>query len=126
MTVVRMIKSDAGLLNPEDLQLGPANRNPRSSQLELNDYVERSRRIHRNDLENIPGFLAAGLLFVAIGPWPLFAMILMAGFVIARFAHTIAYMTEQRHEVRATFYSIGSLIVIYMTLHVLAVTVVRL
>ena len=126
MTVVRMIKSDAGLLNPEDLLQGPANRNPRSSQLDANDYVERSRRIHRNDLENIPGFLAAGLLFVAIGPWPLLAMILMAAFVIARFAHTIAYVTEQRHEIRATFYSIGSLIVIYMALHVLAVAVVRL
>jgi glutathione S-transferase len=126
VTVIRMIKSDAGLLNPEDLQQGPANRNPRSSQLELNDYVERSRRIHRNDLENIPGFLAAGLLFVAIGPWPLFAMILMAAFVLARLAHTISYMTEQRHEVRATFYSIGSLIVIYMALHVLAVAAVRL
>src|SRR5689334_3811380 len=83
VTVVRMMKSDAGLLNPEDLQPGPANRNPRASQLELNDYVERSRRIHRNDLENIPAFLAAGLLFVAVGPWPTFAMILMAVFVLA-------------------------------------------
>ncbi|MEP2843260.1 MAG: MAPEG family protein, partial [Alphaproteobacteria bacterium] len=68
VTVVRMMGSEAGLLNPEDLKPGPANRNPRPEQLEPNDYVERSRRIQRNDLENIPGFLAAGLLFVAVGP----------------------------------------------------------
>jgi glutathione S-transferase len=50
MTVYRMNKSEAGLLNPEDLLTGPANRNPHPSQLEPNDYVDRSRRMHRNDL----------------------------------------------------------------------------
>jgi glutathione S-transferase len=34
-------------------------------------------------------------------------------------AHTIAYATGQRHEVRATFYTIGSLIVIGMAIYVL-------
>ena len=29
MTVFRMIKSDGGLVSPEDLQAGPFNRNPR-------------------------------------------------------------------------------------------------
>jgi hypothetical protein len=76
MTVFRMIRSDAGLLNPEDLLPGPANPNPRPEQLASNDYVERSRRIHRNDLENIPAFLACGLLYVAIGPSPIMANIL--------------------------------------------------
>ena len=47
MTVYRMIRSDSGLLNPEDLTSGPANRNPRPQQLEPNEYVDRSRRIHR-------------------------------------------------------------------------------
>ena len=37
ITVYRMIKSDAGLLNPEDLHSGPANRNPRPGQRALND-----------------------------------------------------------------------------------------
>ena len=68
MTVFRMLKSDAGMLNPEDLLPGPANRNPRPEQLLANDYVERSRRMQRNDLENIPAFLAAGLIFVAAQP----------------------------------------------------------
>jgi glutathione S-transferase len=120
MTVYRMLRVDAGWATPEDLRGGLINRNPRPEQLELNDYVDRSRRMHRNDLENIPAFLACGLVFVAAGPSHLLAGILMYTFVAARLAHTLAYATKQSHEVRATLYSIGSLIVIIMALYVLA------
>ena len=119
MTVFRMLRSDAGLLNPEDLLPGPANRNPRPEQLLANDYVERSRRMQRNDLENIPAFLAAGLIFVAAQPSLVLANSLMIAFVVARLAHAVAYATGQRHEVRATFFSIGSIVVIVMALYAL-------
>ncbi len=119
ITVTRMIRTDAGLLNPEDLLPGPANRNPRPDQLTPNDHVERSRRIHRNDLENIPAFLACGLLYVAINPAPLMAYILFATFTATRLAHTAAYLTHQRHEIRATFFSIASIIIILMALQIL-------
>jgi uncharacterized MAPEG superfamily protein len=123
MTVYRMLKISAGWASPEDIQTGLINRNPRPGQLELNDYVDRSRRMHRNDLENIPAFLACGLLFVAAGPSQLLASTLMYGFVAARLAHTVAYATKQTHEVRATLYTIGSVIVIAMALYVLAVAI---
>jgi uncharacterized MAPEG superfamily protein len=123
MTVFRMIKSDAGLINPEDLKEGPINKNPRPEQLEKIDYVDRSRRMHLNDLENIPAFLAAGLIFVAAGPSQVLAWILMYGFVIVRLLHTLSYATAQRHEVRATFYSIGSILVIVMAVYALVVAV---
>lgn len=119
MTVYRMLKSDSGLASPEDLQVGIINKNPRPEQLELNDYVDRSRRMHRNDLENIPAFLAIGLLFVMIEPSHQYANIMMFGFVIARLAHALAYVTAQSHEVRATFYTIASTIVIVMAVEVL-------
>lgn len=119
MTVYRMLKSDSGLASPEDVQTGLINKNPRPEQLELNDYVDRSRRMHRNDLENIPAFLAAGLIFVASGPSLLLANILMYSFVGARLAHTIAYTTKQTHEVRATFYTIGSVVVVIMAIYAL-------
>ena len=80
----------------------------------INDYVDRSRRMHRNDLENIPGFLFAGLLFVVTDPSLWLAQALFFGFVAARLGHFWAYATAQSHEVRATFYTIGSLIVIYL------------
>jgi len=123
MTVVRMMRSDAGLLNPEDLLAGPANRNPRPEQLAPNAAVERSRRIQRNDLENIPAFLAAGLGYVAIDPAPGLAFLFFTLFVLARLAHTAAYLTAQRHEVRATFFSVGSVVVILMALQTLFVAI---
>ena len=121
MTVYRMLRSNSGLASPEDLRAGPINKNPDPSQLEVNDYVDRSRRMHRNDLENIPAFWIAGLLFVLTNPPLILAQFLLYGFVAARAAHFLAYSTRQTHEVRATFYTIGSLIVIYMALHALFV-----
>lgn len=120
ITVLRMMANNSGLASPEDLKAGPLNRTPRQQQLDINDDVDRSRRIHRNDLENIPAFLAVGLLFVAIEPPLAAAQGLMYGFVATRLLHTLAYSTAQRHEVRATFYTIGSLIVIAMAVWVLA------
>lgn len=119
ITVVRMMAKGGGFVNPEDAKAGPANPKPRPGQLDINDDVDRSRRIHRNDLENIPAFLTIGLLFVLINPPLAAAQWLMYGFVVARLLHTIAYSTAQSHEVRATFYSIGSLIVIAMAVWVL-------
>jgi len=77
--------------------------------------------MHRNDLEHIPAFLACGLLFVTTGPSYLLANILMIGFVCARLAHTLAYVTKQSHEIRATLYTVGSVVV--MAAYVLAAAV---
>jgi len=123
MTVYRMLKINAGWATPEDLQPGLINRKPSPEQLDVNDYVDRSRRMHRNDLENIPAFLACGLIFVASGPSMVLANWLMYGFVAARLGHTLAYATKQSHEVRATLYTIGSLLVIAMAIYVLAVVI---
>jgi len=119
VTVYRMLKVGGGWASPEDLRPGVINREPDPGQLQPNEYVERSRRMHRNDLENIPAFLACGLIFVAAGPSLLLANALLYGFVAARLAHTLAYATQSSHEVRATFYTIGSLIVIAMALYAL-------
>ncbi|MEJ2375857.1 MAG: MAPEG family protein [Pseudolabrys sp.] len=120
ITVYRMLKIGGGWATPEDLNPGLINQNPRPEQLELNDYVDRSRRMQRNDLENIPAFLACGLIFVAAEPSYQLANILMYTFVAARLGHTLAYATKQSHEVRATLYTIGSVVVIIMALYVLA------
>ncbi len=123
MTVYRMMKAGAGLASPEDLRPGPLNTAPDPSQLELNDYVDRSRRMHRNDLENIPAFWVAGLIFVAVAPPLWLAQGLMYGFVLSRAAHALAYATKQSHELRATFYTIGSLIVIAMAVSALVAVI---
>ena len=76
MTVHRMLKVGAGWASPEDLRKGIINKSPEPSQLEANDYVDRSRRMHRNDLENVPAFWVAGILFVLTGPNVLLAQVL--------------------------------------------------
>lgn len=119
MTVYRLMKVGGGYASPEDARPGLLNPRPRSGQVDPDDYVERSRRMHRNDLENIPGFLAAGLLFVLVSPPLWLAQVMMFGFVLARAGHSVAYATAQSHEIRASFYTIGSLIVVYMALHAL-------
>jgi glutathione S-transferase len=117
ITVYRMMKVGGGFLNPEDAAAGMANPKPRPGQLDADDYVERSRRMHRNDTENIPVFLVAGLLFAWTQPPLWLAQCLLFGFVAARLAHFWAYLTAKPHEVRATFFSIASLIVIAMAVY---------
>jgi uncharacterized MAPEG superfamily protein len=117
ITVFRMMKVGGGFLNPEDAAAGMTNPRPRPGQLDADDYVERSRRMHSNDTENIPVFLVAGLLFALTQPPLLVAQVLLYGFVATRLAHFWAYFTAKSHEVRATFFSIGSLIVIGMAVY---------
>ena len=114
MTVVRMMQVQAGFRSPEDAKKSPLNPNPAPGQLEVNEYVDRSRRLNLNDLESIPGFLAAGFLFVLSAPSLLLAQILIWGYVGARAAHFLAYITAQLHDVRAFCWTWSSVAVIAM------------
>lgn len=119
ITVAQMFKVGGGFLNPEDKAKGLANPKPREGQLDKHEPVERSRRLQLNDLENIPAFWVIGLLFVLTGPALWLAQIFFYGFVLTRLLHFWAYSTAKSHEVRATFFTIGSLIVIVMAVMVL-------
>ena len=59
LTVVRMLQENGGFRSPEDLRKTPLNPAPDARQLERNERVERIRRIHQNDLENVPAFLTS-------------------------------------------------------------------
>lgn len=115
LTVVRMMQENAGFRAPEDLKKTPLNPNPNPQQTAPNERVERIRRIQQNDLENLPFFLVAGLLYVFTEPSLLLAQWLFYGYIVSRLLHFVAYFTGQVHDVRATFWSIGSFILIFMT-----------
>ncbi len=119
ITVVRMMKAGGGFRSPEDSKKSPLNPRPVSGQLQVNEYVDRSRRINLNDLESIPGFLVAGLLLVLSDPPLLLAQILIWVYVISRAAHFAAYMTAQLHDVRAFCWTWSSVSVIAMAGYVL-------
>jgi len=115
LTVVRMMQVKGGFRSPEDLRKTPLNPEPNPRQLERDERVERIRRIHLNDLENLPFFLAAGFLYVLTEPSLLLARALLYGYVVSRLLHFAAYASARTHDTRATFWTIGSLIIIFMT-----------
>ena len=123
ITVIQMMTKQGGFLNPEDLAKGMTNPSPRRGQLDPLEAVERSRRMHRNDMENIPTFLVAGFLFTLTSPPLWLAQALFYGFVATRFAHFWAYFTAKSHETRATFFTFGSLIVMGMAGYTLYFTI---
>jgi glutathione S-transferase len=123
LTVFRMMQANAGFRSPEDLRRTPLNPEPDPKQLAPNERVERIRRIQLNDLENVPFFLAAGFLFVLTDPSLMAARLLLYGYVLSRLLHFAAYFTEQTHDMRATFWTIGSVILIYITCRTLLVAV---
>lgn len=121
LTVVRMMQAKGGFRSPEDLRKTALNPEPRPEQVGPNDYVDRIRRIQLNDLENLPFFLVAGFLYVLTAPSLRMAQWLLYGYVVSRLLHFVAYLRASDHEIRATFWTIGSLILIVMTVRVLLV-----
>lgn len=119
LTVARMVREKGGFRAPEDIRKTAMNPNPDPTQLAPNERVERIRRIQLNDLESLPYFLVAGLLFVLTGPSLLLAQVLLYGYVLTRLLHFAAYLTAQTHDMRAMLWTPGSLIIVFMTLWVL-------
>lgn len=115
LTVARMVRVNGGFRSPEDIRKTPLNPEPNPQQLAPNESVDRIRQIQLNDLESLPYFLVAGLLYVLIDPSVAVARLLLYGFVVSRLLHFVAYFTAQTHDMRATLWSVGSLILIYMT-----------
>ncbi len=115
LTVVRMMQAKGGFRSPEDLRKTPLNPTPNPKQLEPDERVERIRRIHLNDLESLPFFLVAGFLFVLTEPSLLLARVLLYGYVVSRLLHFAAYITARTHDTRAALWTVGSLILIFIT-----------
>lgn len=119
LTVVRMMSVKGGFRSPEDLKKTPLNPAPDPKQLEPDERVERIRRIQLNDLENLPFFLVAGFLYVMTDPSLLLAQVLLYGYVVSRLLHFAAYMTARTHDTRATLWTVGSFILIFITVRTL-------
>ena len=81
--------------------------------------IERVRRAHTNDLENIPVFIVmAAVYMVVVGPTVLNAKIVFYGFTAARFIHTFSYLHEMQPW-RALAYFGGVIPTVYMAVRVL-------
>ncbi|GAB6031208.1 hypothetical protein CHUAL_009027 [Chamberlinius hualienensis] len=99
--------------NPEDAKFS-------SGKVNLQDQdVERVRRIHLNDMENIYVFAIIGFLFVATNPAPYLAKLLFKVFAYSRIVHTFVYLFAVPQPSRAISFIVGFLINIYMAISVL-------
>ncbi|KAK2494696.1 hypothetical protein MC885_018879 [Smutsia gigantea] len=75
--------------------------------LRTEDRVERTRRAHLNDLENIVPFLGIGLLYSLSGPDLSTALLHFRLFVGARIYHSIAYLMPLPQPNRALAFYVG-------------------
>lgn len=77
--------------------------------------VERTRRAHLNDLENIPAFWVLGALYLTTGPSVLCATMLFRAFTLTRVIHSIVYAVYPLPQpTRAIAFAIPFLINLYM------------
>uniref|UniRef100_A0A8I5MWY6 Microsomal glutathione S-transferase 1 n=1 Tax=Papio anubis TaxID=9555 RepID=A0A8I5MWY6_PAPAN len=92
--------------NPEDCVTFGKGENAKKY-LRTDDRVERVRRAHLNDLENIVPFLGIGLLYSLSGPDLSTAILHFRLFVGARIYHTISYLTPLPQPNRGLSFFIG-------------------
>jgi len=83
-----------------------------------NEDVERVRRSHRNDLENILPYLSIGLLYLATKPDPTTAAYHFYTFTAARIIYTIAYGFGLQPW-RSLFWGVGYIDTLYLAGRVL-------
>ena len=114
VTVYWMMRTRSGYRLPEDLRRTALNPEPRTDQLEVHPKVDRWRRIHQNELENVPPFLAVGLLYVATRPGLAAATAILGGYAASRFVHLYVVTTEGTHDARASAWTVGSMLIFVM------------
>jgi glutathione S-transferase len=91
--------------NPEDLIAGPGCPDPKPEMLQPYEPAEKQRRIMGHDLENNLPFFAVGLLYVVLQAGPSSSLPLYV-YTASKLLHHSVYWTGQRHEVRATIWTI--------------------
>ncbi|XP_050295079.1 microsomal glutathione S-transferase 1 isoform X2 [Anthonomus grandis grandis] len=96
--------------NPEDAE-------PRKLKVKVNEDVERVRRAHLNDLENIPVFIIVCLVYLTTNPSAIVASALIRVFTAARILHTLVYaVVVIPQPARALAWIAGYVITIYMSI----------
>jgi glutathione S-transferase len=75
--------------------------------------IERVRRAHRNDLENILPFFVVGFLYLLTRPSLLAAAIYLVGYLVARTLHSIFYIRGMQPH-RTIAFTAGGLLTLTM------------
>ncbi|KAI4476927.1 hypothetical protein M0804_013107 [Polistes exclamans] len=95
-------------LNPEDVKL------VKNSKVAFDDPdIERVRRNHRNDLENILPWFIITYIWLTTDPSPWLAGMLIKSFVISRILHTLSYAIFPQQPARVLSFGFGYSIMVY-------------
>uniref|UniRef100_A0A182R094 Microsomal glutathione S-transferase 1 n=1 Tax=Anopheles farauti TaxID=69004 RepID=A0A182R094_9DIPT len=86
LTAIQRFKNKA-FANPEDASIISKKLKPKLDDID----VERVRRAHLNDLENIFPFFVIGFLYLLTNPAPFLAINLFRAVAVSRILHTLVY-----------------------------------
>ncbi|KAK2581424.1 hypothetical protein KPH14_005099 [Odynerus spinipes] len=97
--------------NPEDASLMP------KAKVSLEDPdVERVRRAHLNDLENIVPWFIITYVWLMTGPSVWLAGVLIRTFAITRIIHTLVYAVFPQQPARFLCFAVGYVVITYEAL----------
>merc|ERR1739847_146160 len=91
--------------NPEDTQGKP---------VKADDAVERVRRCHQNDLENVLPFVLISGMYLTTNPTLSCAKLVFRIFTIARYIHTFVYVFGVPQPSRVLAFMVNQAINVYM------------
>lgn len=102
-------------ITAEDVMLDPS-----KGKADIKDEnIERIRRAHQNDLENISLFFIIGALYVLSDPCAWIAKIVFLVYTAARIGHTVFYLNAIQ-PYRAQCFLVGVLATFFMAINVLS------
>ena len=106
--MMRMIRGV--FANPEDAKT------VKGGKVKYDDpVIERIRRAHLNDLENIPAFWVLSALYITTGPVATWATLLFRVYTAGRILHTIVYaIIPLPQPSRAIAFGVPTLVSLYM------------
>ncbi|CAF0863362.1 unnamed protein product [Adineta steineri] len=102
--------------NPEDI---PLDERKTIQTTTADPDVERIRRNHLNDIENIVPFVLIGFCYIACNPNATLALWHFRIFFFSRLFHTFAYQIPIRQPSRALAFLVGFVVTVSMTAQIL-------
>lgn len=81
--------------------------------VDVDEDVERVRRAHRNDLENVLPWFIMTAIWLTTGPSHIIACWLIRIFVVARILHSVVYAMLAKQPWRGLLFFIGFTITTY-------------
>ncbi|XP_057309383.1 microsomal glutathione S-transferase 1-like [Hydractinia symbiolongicarpus] len=83
-----------------------------------NPIVERIRRAHLNDIENIVPFIFLGIFYISTHPVYSTTLLVFRIFTAARFLHSFVYLAHVRQPFRVLSFGVGIAVNIFMAVSI--------